>query len=263
MYSTPQMIESKNKDDLPTVAALGLLGMCLVTVAHEAVGHGGTCLLFGGRIRLLTSSVFQCSVLSGWVDAGGPIVNLICGLLALIARKLTPPAFTRTRFFLMIVTALSWFWEGGYTIHAMHRQDGDLYDFAQHLLGHVTLAERWIFAALGLGLYLYTVRLTSRALLTFAPSAQARKLARASWIAAALGATLAGSLGPGYGDLRDAILEVGMASFPLLLIPRNGYEKASAPPDSTIARSPVLITVAIVVFGAFAASLGHGIRLLP
>jgi len=258
------MTEAKPKNDLPTVAALGLLAMCLVTVTHEAVGHGGTCLLLGGRIRILTSSIFRCSISSGWIDAGGPTMNLGCGLVAVMIRQFTPLHFSRARVFLVLVTALSWFWEGGYVIHAMHRQDGDLYGFATYLLGHVTVTERWIFAALGLGLYLFTVSLTSRALLTLAPSAkQARSMARAAWIAAAMGATLAGALDPGFGGLRDAVLEVGVASFPLLLLPRDRPEIAGASPTATIARSPMLITLAIAVFAMFAATLGHGIRLSP
>ena len=42
-------------NDYLTAAALGLLAMCLVTVAHEAVGHSGTCPLLDGHIVLLTS----------------------------------------------------------------------------------------------------------------------------------------------------------------------------------------------------------------
>jgi len=255
-------IATERKNDPATAAAIGLLAMCLVTVDHEAAGHGGTCLLLGGHILLLTSAVFHCSRPSGWVDAGGPGMNLICGLLAWMVRKFVPPRYPHARFFLSIVTALSWFWEGGYAIHAMHRQDGDLYGFAQYMLGQVTVTERWIFALLGLLLYAVTVSLTSRALLTIAPSArQARAASRAAWIAAALGATLAGALGPDVGNLRDAVLEIGLASFPLLLIPWQTRETATATATSTLTRSPLLISTAIVVFGLFAAVLGHGLRL--
>jgi hypothetical protein len=184
--------------------------------------------------------------------------------MALITGRLTPSRYSRSRLFLVLVTALSWFWEGGYVMHAMHRQDGDLYRFAEYLLGHVTVSERWVFAALGLGLYVFTVRLTSRALLTLAPFIpQARAMARAAWIAAALGATLAGALGPHFGNLRDAVLEVALASFPLLLIPRDSRYRRSSPLETTISRSPVLIAIAIIVFAAFAATLGYGIRLSP
>lgn len=58
-------------------------------------------------------------------------------------------------------------------------------------------------------------------------------MARAVWIAAALGAAIAGAFGPDVGDLRDAILEVGVASVPLLFIPWHGQATSSAVATST------------------------------
>ena len=199
MNPPTNVIETEQKSDQLSVAAIGLLAMCLVTFAHEAVGHGGVCLLLGGHIHLLTSSVFRCDISSKWVDAGGPAVNLMCGLSALVARKLISLRFAPIRLFLILVTALSFFWECGYLIQAMYKQNGDLYWFAFSLLGRVTIVERFICAALGLGLYAASVRLTSRALLTVALPTTARTIARTAWIAATLGATLAAALGPGWG----------------------------------------------------------------
>jgi hypothetical protein len=252
-------LEAEQKSDSLTVAALGLLAMCLVTFAHEAAGHGGACLLLGGDIRLLTSSVFSCGISSKWVDAGGPAMNLICGLVALSARKLFPLCFSRMRLFLIFVTALSFFWEGGYLMQAMYTQDGDLYWFALSLLGRMTTAERLFGGALGLGLYVVTVRFTSRALLTIAPSATAQSIARTAWIAAVTGATLAAALGPGWGDLRDAFLEIGLASLPLLFIPKKVHETSNVPSKAAIPRNRLLITTAVVVFAVFAVTLGRGV----
>jgi hypothetical protein len=142
----------------------------------------------------------------------------------------------------------------------MYRQDGDLYWFALSLLGRVTIVERFICAALGLGLYAATVRLTSRALLTVALSATARAIARAAWIAATLGATLAAALGPGWGDLRDAFLEIGLASLPLLFTPKMVHETSNAPSTAAIPRNRLLITMGVIVFGAFAVTLGRGVH---
>ncbi len=259
MNTQTNALEAEQKSDRLTVAALGLLAMCLVTFAHEAVGHGGACLLLGGHIRLLTSSVFRCDISSKWVDAGGPAMNLICGLVALSARRLFSLRFSRMRLFLIFVTALSFFWEGGYLIQAMYTQDGDLYWFALSLLGRVTTVERLLGAALGLGLYVATVRFTSRALLTVAPSATARSIARTAWIAATLGATLAAAFGPGWGDLRDAFLEIGLASLPLLFIPKKVHETSNASSTAAIPRNRLLITMAVIVFAAFAVTLGRGV----
>jgi len=67
------------KQDWLTAAALGLLAMCMEPFDHEALGHGG-CLLLGGHIRLLTTSLFQCDVSSKWL-----VVNICPYLLPRIA----------------------------------------------------------------------------------------------------------------------------------------------------------------------------------
>ncbi|HSM97283.1 MAG TPA: hypothetical protein VLT91_14665, partial [Rhizomicrobium sp.] len=84
-----------NSNDTLTVAALALIAMCAVTFAHEALGHGGLCLLLGGRIDLLSSSIFRCSLRSGWIDAAGPAANLVVGFAALVARLAAPPGFAK------------------------------------------------------------------------------------------------------------------------------------------------------------------------
>src|SRR5512146_365057 len=105
--------------------------MCAVTAAHEALGHGGVCLLLGGHIEILSSSIFRCDLRSAWIDAGGPLANLLVGVLAWAMRMATPPGFARTRLLLLLVTAFSFFWEGGYLMRAMLIRDGDLYFFAR------------------------------------------------------------------------------------------------------------------------------------
>lgn len=248
------------RNDLLTVAAIGLIAMCAVTFDHEALGHGSVCLLAHGHISLLTSSLFRCSTRSGWIDAGGPAMNLFMGTLALIARLALPRAFLKTRLFLLVVTALSYFWEGGYLIDAMHHQKGDLYDFADFMLGGVTVWQRWIGAAIGLALFILSARIASQALLELWPNPViARSVARTVWIAASVGAALAASfyVRHDWGNLRDAVREIALASFPLLFIPFGRGAMASA--GQYVARSNPLLVVSLIVFAAFAATLGRGI----
>jgi hypothetical protein len=251
---------SADRNNWLTVAAIGLLAMCIVTVDHEALGHGSVCLAVQGRITLLTSSLFRCSVRSGWIDAGGPAMNLVMGTVALIVRLALPPSFLKTRLLLLAVTAFSYFWEGGYVMDAMHHQNGDLYYFADFMLGGVTVWERWLFALLGLALFVLSARIASRALLDLWPDpAVARSTARTIWIAAAAGAALAGSLyvRHDWGNLRDAVLEIAVASFPLLIIPfGRGAGRLST---QYIARSYPTVALSLAVFVLFAATLGRGI----
>lgn len=249
----------KSGNDWLTVAAIGVLAMCVVTFDHEALGHGSACLLLHGRITLLTSSIFHCDVRSGWIDPAGPAGNLLMGTVALIASRFVPARLTKLKLFLISVTAFSYFWEAGYVIDAMRTRHGDLYFFAQFILGDVPLWLRWVAAGCGIALYAIGIRFTSRALLDLWPDAVARRVARTVFIAASVGAGLAALAyqGEGWGDLRDAVLEIAAGAFPLLFIPFGRPGAAQSP--VIIGRSFSAIVAAVVVFGIFTATLGRGV----
>jgi hypothetical protein len=252
----------ESKNDLLTVAAVGVLAMCVVTFDHEALGHGSACVLLHGRILLLTSSLFRCDVRSGWIDPAGPAVNLLMGALALAGLRFVSIRLLTLRLFLILVTAFSYFWEWGYLIRAMHRREGDLYYFVEFLLGHVSLWERWIAAGVGLALYVLTARIVSGELRKLWPQARvARTVARIAWMSATVGAALAALAytGHGWGGLRDAVLEFGGGSFPLLFLPLGNRQIEERRPSSFLARSSTTIAVAAIVYAVFVACLGRGI----
>lgn len=251
-----------NRNDWLTVAAIGLAASCIVTFDHEALGHGSACLALGGHIRLLTSSIFRCDLRSGWIDPAGPFTNLLTGTIALACVRFVPRRIAALRLLLILITAFSYFWESGYVIRAMHLRDGDLYYFAQFLLGDVTVWERLLFAAAGLALFLVTVRLTADALLALWPhAAQARAVARTAWLSAMLGGALAALAyrGHSWSNFRDAVLEIGAASFPLLFIPRRGKTGDDGQDGVFVMRRSLVIAFCLLVYILFVATLGRGI----
>ena len=253
----------ENRNDWLTTAALGLLAMCIVTFDHEALGHSSACIFLHGHIRLLSSSLFRCDVRSGWIDPAGPASNLLVGTLALGCLRVVPERLLNFRLLLILITAFSYFWEGGYVMRAMLRREGDLYYFAEFLLGDVSVWQRWVMAGAGLALFVFAARLTSNALLNLWPQARtARAVARTAWIGATVGAAVAALAyaGPGWsGNLRDAVLEIGAASFPLLLIPRGSRQVETTQPSAFIARSTLIIVPAAAVYAVFVATLGRGL----
>jgi len=256
-----------NKNDWPTIAAVALLAMCIVTFDHEALGHGSACLALHGHIRLLSSSLFRCGVRSDWIDPAGPATNLMIGTLALVCVRFVPEKLLNLKLLLILITAFSYFWEGGYVMRAMLRREGDLYYFAQFLLGNVAVWERGMAAGAGLALFIFAARRTSNVLSSLWPDARtARAVARTAWAGATVGAAIAALAytGPGWaGNLRDAVLEIGAASFPLLLIPSasrpNAAVTAAAQPPAFIARSATTIVLAAAVYAIFVATLGRGV----
>lgn len=91
---------------LPTIAAIGVLAYLSANVAHELVGHGGACLLVGGR-PLAFSSAWLESDTSGvapwgvrFEAASGTLANFALGLFML---ALMPAAKRRSPHLLAFV----------------------------------------------------------------------------------------------------------------------------------------------------------------
>ena len=249
-------------NDWYTVAAIGLIAMCLVTVDHEALGHGGMCLAIGGHIKVLTSSIFRCNVRSIWIDPAGPLANLLAGTVSLLVANWIPSRLIAMRLFLALVASFSFFWEGGYLIKAMLDRSGDLYFTAEDFLGEPSLWWRTLGTAVGVILYSVTARYASRALTGLFPNRDsARRTARVAWVAATIGATLAAlvNVGGEPAALRDAVLEIGAASLPLLFIARK--HRVSTPVSSVppIRRSVAVICLSLAIYLIFVATLGRGL----
>jgi len=236
------------RDDAATVCAIAVLAMIAATVAHEAVGHGGVCLLLGGKIVQLTSVYFSCNGGNGWVPAAGPLGNLAAALLGWVGLLLLPAGAIRARLLCFLLWAFSLFWFAGYLVYDMAFGGGDYIFTARALFGGANL--RPSAGAVGVVLYLFIARRVA---------AKARALAFASllrpaWIAAsvaAVAAALAYAPSREYAAIQAA-LEIGAASLSLLLV-------QPVPQDAVIVRSPVWIGAAAILYAAFVLTLGRGI----
>src|SRR5262245_4935749 len=69
--------------DLLTILAIGIVSFIMKNVIHEALGHGGACLLVGGKPLVLSSAHFDCDTASvsdagiRFISAAGTLVNFI------------------------------------------------------------------------------------------------------------------------------------------------------------------------------------------
>ncbi len=259
MPATPAVAPSntRERDDLPTLMAIAILAMVVSTFAHEAMGHGGMCLATGGRITRLTTVYFHCSPQTTLDTIGGPLGNLSMGLAALGLRLALPTRFLRTRLLLTLVTAFSLFWEGGYLVHAMAKSDGDWFYVARDTLGQPETGWRIGGAVLGVLLDVACAMITVRALRPFTDDAgRAQRVARWAWLAAAVMSVAAAAVYPDRDALKQAALEIGGASLPLLILtPKTGR----AEPAPRLTRSWPWIAVAVVVYAAFVWTMGRGI----
>jgi hypothetical protein len=251
--------EPRQTDNAFTVMAIATLAICTTTLAHEAMGHGGMCLLLGGRVVLLNNAFFHCSIYSPLIDGAGPTGNLLAGLVAFAAQSLITPTRPALRLYALLVSAFSLFWESGYVIFSFVNNRGDYVDVWKGIVGLSTVAVRVCGAVIGIAAYVLfnlLVRLRAR---SFASAAgRIPGIFRLAWITAIASMIIAGSLfAPDrLGAMRDAGLSA-FAAFPLLFL-----SSSLRPPDivaDPIRRSFLVIALGAIGFVLFCLTLGSGL----
>lgn len=152
--------------DLLTVMAIGVVVFILKNVLHEAVGHGGACLLAGGRAITLSTAHFDCgseSVSSAgvrFIAAAGALANLAFGFG--FRQAFRSGRFTRpdVRFFIWFAMASNFFVAAGYPLFSGISGVGDFVDVVNGF--EPAWAWRLFLVAFGLVSYLLAVRVSLR-----------------------------------------------------------------------------------------------------
>lgn len=194
------MTETKSPLDSLTIGAIAILAYMLGNVLHEGLGHGGACLLDGGKSLVISSVHFECSADTRLVDAGGTVVNLIAGAVFLLLGRLTPPIHARLKFFFWIAMTVNLYTGTGYFLFS---GIGGIGDWAAFIQG---LDPQWLWrvalAMLGGITYFFAARVSLLELRPFLGSDPAGRYRRAkplTWIPYFAGGTLmciAGALNP-------------------------------------------------------------------
>lgn len=104
-----------------TVGAIAIVVYTVSSILHEAVGHGLTCVLLGGKVSLITSTV--CLLPPGErlsqnatraVFAGGSIMNLVAAVVAWGFLRRLRAASPLVRYFCWLLLAVNGFIGAGY-----------------------------------------------------------------------------------------------------------------------------------------------------
>jgi hypothetical protein len=215
---------------------------------------------------LVSSVYFRCTAQSAWIAAAGPAGNLVMSAAAWTALQAAPARLNRWRWFLMLIGAFSVFWEAGYLLSSTVLGEGDWAIAARAALGDSSWHWRPLTTGLGVVLYVLGARLTGAAVRSIVGGSQTADrrrwvaLLRTSWIAAGLAASLAAAA---YAPdritaIRQAFLEIGAASLPMLILPAR-IRRGTASPAPPIRRHLGWIAFAGAVYAAFVATLGRGI----
>lgn len=132
--------------DSLTVAAITIFISLFGSLLHEGAGHGGACLLVGGRPLVLSSVHFECSADSRLVDAGGTLMNLLAGALCLAAGRFVSRAYPRWKYFFWLAMTTNLYAATGYFLFS---GVGGIGDWAAFIQG---LGPQWLWR-IGLALF--------------------------------------------------------------------------------------------------------------
>ena len=194
------MHRTRERSGLWTAAAIGVLASVVAAVVHEAGGHGCACLAVGGRPTLLTSLFLDCDLQRPAIALGGPLANLLLGLLALaFAYRLRHDRGRRhLQLFCWLLAAYDLFLATGYLLFSGVTGSGDwAFLFG---VGPPSPAQRLVLVVLGIVGLIASLRLlvASRASAEAQTEIQGERGRRlvAIYVAAALVSLVAAALDP-------------------------------------------------------------------
>jgi len=257
------------KPDLLTVAAIAIVATVIANFIHEGFGHGGMCVVTGGRPLVLSTVHFECSADTRLVAAGGTLANLIFGALSWVAMRAVKQSAPWRYFFWLLMT-LNLFGVGGYFLFS---GIGNIGDWAAVVAGWPPAwAWRVGLATLGIVTYFFLfVPLSLRELRPFLGKdakirvRRARQLTLVPYLTAGILSCAAGALNP-VGPLL-ILISAAAASFGgnsglawmwnLLYGPRIPSSEFQMP---EIERSRGWIIAAVVLAIGFIMGLGPGLR---
>jgi len=180
--------------DRKTIISMAVVASAAATLLHEGVGHGVVAWLRGDIPTELTSNHLSSLTADHWVEAGGTLVNLFAGSIALIGSRVAGRR-ANLRYFLWILAALNLLPGAGYFLFSGILGMGDWHEVIRDA-PHQNLL-RIIMTIFGAGLYVLVVRQLAVALEPYCPTrSDYNNVGRVPYYAACLFSCAAGALDP-------------------------------------------------------------------
>lgn len=273
MNSAGTVSSRRHELDLITVAGTAALAYALSTQLHEAGGHGLACLAVGGRWTQWGAFYVDCDSAAAGplatriVEAAGSTLNLITGIIALIALRQASPTRPVMRLFLWLMLCLNLLEWAGYFLFSGVSGLGDWGTDGVFKGAPPEWPWRLGLTAVGAVLYVASVVFSARELgrLTQADPAARRRAFAFCWTAYLTGglvAVLTGLLNP-QGMvivLTSAAASSLGGTSGLMWLPtclgRTSRIHPGAPQTLSAPRSWAWVLAGLLVAGAVAAVLG-------
>ncbi|SFE63432.1 hypothetical protein SAMN05518672_108183 [Chitinophaga sp. CF118] len=237
---------------------VGVAAYVLADIFHEVAGHGGTCLIIGNKIDLITSVYFKSSPGSFLTDIGGPVANLLFGLLihTFLARRKSLSLLPTL--FLLHILAYNLFWFSGTILQSGFSNAGDwTYAIKELKIG---IFGKPVLVMAGVIAYFLSIKIVrlhiNKAGIIFSEFSLRQSIV-CSYLAAVIAAIITGLF---FKPDRiqaafEGLLEM-LGSLPILFINRGTQPKSN---NYELKANLIVIASVFIFFITFCFTLGRGI----
>jgi len=249
-----------SRHDLKTIVSMAVISSAAATLLHEGLGHGVVAWLRGDIPTELTSNHLSSMRPDRWVEAGGTLVNLCAGCIALIGSRWAGSR-ANLRYFLWIFAALNLLPGAGYFLFSGIFGFGDWEEVIRGAPHQIPL--RVIMTIFGAGLYLLVVRQLAIAVEPYCASRRDyNAVGRIPYYAACLFSCIAGALDPlGFKLFLFSTVPAAFGGSSGLMWADGLIPDTAGGPALVVHRQPAWWIAAALLGGAYILVLGPGIRL--
>jgi hypothetical protein len=244
-----------DRHDKLTIISMAVVTAALASALHEGVGHGMVAWMRGDIPTELTSNHLSSVRPDKWVDAGGTLVNLFVGTLALAA-SMRVGNRANLRYFLWLLGAHNLLPGAGYFVLSGMAAFGDWWEIIQDLPQVVLL--RVGMATFGVVLYGFVAWRIAIGIRPFVPTYNV--VGRLPYLAAGLFSCVAGAFDPlGLKLMLISTIPAAFGGSSGMLWLDNLMPRKKVETQLVVHRQVAWWIVAAVVGTLFIAIMGRGI----
>jgi len=242
-----------------TIISMAVIASGLATLLHEGLGHGVLAWLRGDIVTEITSNHLSSLRPDRWVEAGGTLVNLGVGTLALMILRWAGDR-ANLRYFLWILGALNLLPGAGYFLFSGIFGVGDWNAVIDGLPHQAAL--RIGMTVFGAGLYVVVVRALAITVRPFTPDRSTYNVTgRLPYYAACVFSCAAGALDPlGLKLFFMSTVPAALGGSSGLMWADVLMPRAEAGEKLVVRRAPVWWIAAVVLGICYIWFLGRGIE---